>query len=252
MNNSKIFRRRGLFLSAAILTALWGAAGAGCGDRDDVAEAPASSTTVIASTPDSQTRVTTVTTEQGSQRSSGSGNIEDGVPVDNENTNAGPGGATGTEVEIADEINKKIIRNPQMTGSRVNVVVDTGGMATLSGFTQNQQQKALALKAAKETAGVLDVKDKLEIRPTGGTGKTPKPAPQPQTTIVVVPQAGSSTGQNQSTQPKPEPKFSPETGESEEPSEGGTTEGETGSGGARSGERLPGTPVGVGPDSGRN
>jgi hypothetical protein len=245
MNNSKTFRRHGLLLSAAILAGLWGA---GCGDRDDVAEAPTSSTTIVSSTPDSQTRVTTVTTEQASQR--GSGNIEDGVPVDNENTNAGPGGATGTETEIADEINKKIIRNPQMTGSRVNVVVDAAGMATISGFTQNQQQKALALKAAKETAGVLDVKDKLEIRPTGGTGKTPKPAPQqPQTTIVVVPQAGSSTGQNQQpAQPKQGPKFSPESGESEEPSEGGTTEGETGS----SGERLPGTPVGVGPDSGRN
>jgi hypothetical protein len=51
------------------------------------------------------------------------------TPPRNENTNAGPGGATGTGTALADEINKKIIRNPQMTGSRVTAVVDASGVA---------------------------------------------------------------------------------------------------------------------------
>jgi hypothetical protein len=106
-------------------------------------------------------------------------------------TNAGAGGATGTQTALADEISKTITRNTQMTGSRVNVVVDDAGVATLTGFTQNQQQKALAEKAAKNTAGVSLVVNKLDIRPTGGTGKakpTPPPA-GPQTQIIVVPGA---------------------------------------------------------------
>ena len=92
------------------------------------------------------------------------------VPVSN--TNAGPGGATGTQAGIADRINAAIVHNTQMTGSRVTALVDSSGVATLNGFVQNGQQKALAEKAARDTAGVSSLKDKLEIRPTGGAGKT--------------------------------------------------------------------------------
>jgi len=113
--------------------------------------------------------------------------------VTTNDTNAGPGGPTGTQTAIADEISRAIIRNTQMTGSRVNVVVDDAGIATLTGFVQNPQQKALAEKAAREPIGVNGLHDKLEIRPTGGVGKTPAtPAAHPApavTNVYVLPGA---------------------------------------------------------------
>ncbi len=146
--------------AAALLT--------GCGDK-----VPETSTTVI---------------NQAAPTTAAPAPVASGKVVTND-TNAGPGGATGTQTALADTISRTITRNTQMTGSRVNVVVDSAGVATLTGFTQNQQQKALAEKAAKEAVGVTSVSNKLEIRPTGGTGKA-KPAPAaPQTQIIVVPGA---------------------------------------------------------------
>jgi len=81
-----------------------------------------------------------------------------------------------------------------MTGSRVTAVVDDAGVATLNGFVQNQQQKALAAKAAENTPGVVSVKNKLEIRPTGGAGKTPKTPPPVQTKVIVVPATPAPSG----------------------------------------------------------
>lgn len=161
--------------AAALFTCGIVAAGvtAGCGDK-----APeTSSTTVINQAAPETSRSAPVPVPGPS-----------GAVVTND-TNAGAGGATGTQTALADEITKIITRNTQMTGSRVNVVVDDAGVATLTGFTQNQQQKALAEKAAKNTTGVSLVSNKLDIRPTGGTGKA-KPAPAaPQTQIIVVPGA---------------------------------------------------------------
>ena len=147
-------------IAAALMT--------GCGDK-----APDTSTTVI---------------NQAAPTAAAPAPAASGKVVTND-TNAGPGGATGTQTALADTISRTITRNTQMTGSRVNVVVDSAGVATLTGFTQNQQQKALAEKAAKEAVGITSVSNKLEIRPTGGTGKaTPAPA-APQTQIIVVPGA---------------------------------------------------------------
>jgi osmotically-inducible protein OsmY len=87
-------------------------------------------------------------------------------------TNAGPGGPAGTQSAISDAVSSAIIHNTQMTGSRVNVVVDDSGVATLTGSVQNSQQKALAEKAARNTTGVNSVNNKLEINPTGGAGHT--------------------------------------------------------------------------------
>ncbi|MES2464811.1 MAG: BON domain-containing protein [Armatimonadota bacterium] len=151
---------------------------AGCGDKT-----PETSTTVI-NQPAADTATTTTTTTVPGPKAS---------TVVTNDTNAGAGGATGTQTALADEISRAITRNTQMTGSRVNVVVDDAGVATLTGFTQNQQQKALAEKAAKNTAGISLVTNKLDIRPTGGTGKTqPTPPPSgPQTQIIVVPGAAA-------------------------------------------------------------
>ena len=97
------------------------------------------------------------------------------------NTNAGVGTSNGTDTATAAAINKAVVQNKQMTGSRVEAVV-TNGVATLNGQVQNQQQKALAEKAATQTPGVTSVKNKLMIVTTGGA----KPKPQVITKTVVV------------------------------------------------------------------
>jgi hypothetical protein len=144
-----------LFVVASTLS-LAALAAAGCQNTDSTP--PTNTTTIIHDAPASSAR--TVAAADGAASAQGS------------NTNAGPGGATGASSTTADAINTTIVRNTQMTGSRVTAVVDSAGTATLNGFVQNAQQKALAEKAAKDTPGVSGLKDKLEIRPTGGAGKT--------------------------------------------------------------------------------
>ena len=175
----------------AIVSALFALGLAGCGNNDTSTAEQAPPTIVVA--PPASPAATP--TPPGSD------------------TNAGPGGATGTNAALAEEINTKIVRNTQMTGSRVIAIVDDAGVATLNGFVQNQQQKALAAKAAQNTSGVTSVKNKLEIRPTGGTGKTPKPSLAPPTTNIIVVPSGSS---NPPAAP-PAPPASPAPGEGTTP-----------------------------------
>ncbi len=111
------------------------------------------------------------------------------IPDTKVNTNAGPGGSTGTDKALADQINTAIVHNKQMTGSRVEVVA-TVGIVTLNGQVQNQQQKALAQSTAAQVPGVSadSIKNKLIIVTTGG----PKPKPMVVTktkTVVVHDQA---------------------------------------------------------------
>jgi len=94
------------------------------------------------------------------------------------NTNAGPGGPTGTE--LGERITREIHTNAQMTGSRVTAVSTVDGTVRLTGRAQNQQQRALAAKTAKNEPGTTSVIDKIEIVPTGGV----KTASAPPKTIV--------------------------------------------------------------------
>ncbi len=113
------------------------------------------------------------------------------------NTNAGPGGSTGTDAALADKINTAIVHNKQMTGSRVEVVA-TGGVVTLNGTVQNGQQKALAQAAAQNVPGVGSIKNKLMIVTTGG----PKPKPTVVTkTKTVVIQAPARPASGTETEP---------------------------------------------------
>ena len=105
------------------------------------------------------------------------------VPDTKINTNAGPGGSTGTDSALADQINTAIVHNKQMTGSRVEVVA-TAGIVTLNGQVQNQQQKALAQTAAQQVPGVSGIKNKLMIVTTGGP--KPKPTVVTKTKTVVI------------------------------------------------------------------
>lgn len=155
---------------------------AGCGDND--ADEP--STTVVTTAPGSATVGTT----------------EVGRTPQTNNTNAGPGGATGAYDTIADAVNDKIRTNTQMTGSRITAVADAAGVVTLTGTAQNPQQKALAERAARNTAGVTSVKNKVEIRPTGGAGKTPPPPPVTKTKVIVVPAPQKGTAAPRTTKPR--------------------------------------------------
>ncbi len=130
-------------------------------------ETPPPTTTVT--TPAAPASTTTVVTPPG--------------PDTKINTNAGAGTSNGTDTATAAAINKAVVQNKQMTGSRVEAVV-TGGVATLNGQVQNQQQKALAEKAATQTSGVTSVKNKLMIVTTGGA--KPKPVVITNTKTVVV------------------------------------------------------------------
>ena len=70
-----------------------------------------------------------------------------------------------------------------MTGSRVEVLA-TGGVVTLNGSVQSQQQKGLAQTTAQAVPGVGSIKNKLIIVTTGGA--KPKPMVVTKTKTVVI------------------------------------------------------------------
>lgn len=144
------------------------------------------------------------------------------------NTNAGPGGSTGTDAALSDKVNTAIVHNKQMTGSRVEVVA-TAGTVTLNGTVQNQQQKGLAQTAAQNTPGVGSIKNKLMIVTTGG----PKPKPTIITvtkTVVIHDQAPASMPPTGAAAPPSTPPASPDASGTDgastpptAPATGGTT-----------------------------
>jgi hypothetical protein len=195
--------------SGALLAALLMA---GCHDDNP----PASPPTVV-TPPASSTTVTapgatkTTTTMPG------------GVTPDTKmNTNAGPGTSNGTDTGTADKVNTAIVHNKQMTGSRVDAVV-TGGVATLNGQVQNQQQKALAESTARQVSGVASVKNKLIIVTTGGA----KPKPTIITKTIVVHDkaapASPSPSDSSTTAPPPPPDASGAPATAPAPAATGTT-----------------------------
>ncbi len=141
------------------------------------------------------------------------------------NTNAGPGTSNGTDTALADTVNTAIVHNKQMTGSRVEVVA-TGGVVTLNGQVQNQQQKALAQTTTTQVPGVASVKNKLIIVTTGGAKPKPMVITKTKTIIVhdnsVPPAAPTDTGTTDNGQApaapaSPEPSTTPEPSASPAP-----------------------------------
>ena len=151
---------------------------AGCSHDDNPPPAQVTTTTnVTPAAPAVST--TTVATTPGGTTSAMSTN----------NTNAGMGGATGTNAGVADSINKAIRTNTQMTGSRITAVVNDAGEARLTGTAQNAQQKALAESTARQAAGVTHVVNKVEIVPTGGAKSGAAPVKVKTKYVVVHDQA---------------------------------------------------------------
>jgi hypothetical protein len=101
------------------------------------------------------------------------GQVNPGAVPQTNNTNAGPGGPTGTD--LGDQITREIHTNAQMTGSRITAVSTVDGTVRLTGQAQDQQQKALAAKTAKNEPGTTSVIDKIQIVPTGGVKEAAAP-----------------------------------------------------------------------------
>ncbi|MDQ2800244.1 MAG: BON domain-containing protein [Armatimonadota bacterium] len=158
----------GLMLASAALT--------GCNDNKE-ATPPAVVTNPAPPAPAPPTTVVVPGSTTTTAPAAG-GVVVAGSPTTKINTNAGPGTSTGTDQATADAANAAIVRNKQMTGSRVEAVV-TGGVCRLTGFVQNQQQKGLAETTARRVPGVSSVVNKLTIIATGG-------AKPPTKTIVVT------------------------------------------------------------------
>lgn len=175
-------------LLIALGISLIAASVAGCSNNAE--QPPASTTTTtVNSAPPANTTTTTATAPASNANAPGTNNV-----------NAGPGGATGTNAAVADAVNKAIHTNVQLTGSRITAVVDAAGVATLTGTAQNQQQKALAVRAATNTSGVTSVKDKIEIVPTGGakakTASTTKVIHETKVIMVPAPAGNPGAGGN--------------------------------------------------------
>lgn len=147
---------------------------AGCSNNSQPSTPPTTTTTTVSTTPPAT--ATTTTTASGSTTTA--------TIAPKINNNAGPGTSNGTDSATADAVNAAIVRNKEMTGSRVDAVV-TNGVARLTGTVQNQQQKALATTTASKVPGVTSVANKLTIDATGGVHSAPaKPKVVNHTTII--------------------------------------------------------------------
>ncbi len=177
-----IFKKRASLITAGGTMAALIAAG--CSHQNDtpvVTTPPAQvSTTTNITPPATAPGASTTTVVAGPTKTVTTGDAS------TNNTNAGAGGATGTQTAVADAVNKAIHNNAQMTGSRITAVVSASGAARLTGTAQNRQQKGLAESTARQTPGVSSVINKIEIVPTGGAKSAASPAGPSKTKIIVV------------------------------------------------------------------
>lgn len=212
-------------LAAGTALALLGAAG--CSNNQ-----PQTPPTVVSTPPPATTTVTTPPATAPS--------TPGGAPATKINVNAGPGGSMGTNSGVADAVNKAIVTNKEMTGSRVEVVVDASGVATLTGTVQDQQQKALAARTATNTPGVSSVKNKIEIVPTGGAKSASKP---PVTKVIVVHEQASAPKSSSAAPPSPQSSPAPPASpDSSDNSNGASGNGSNGAGGTDSTSTPPSPP----------
>lgn len=169
---------------------------AGCSHQEDAPPPQVNTTTTVLPPPTAPGAATTTTVPGPTNTVT-----KTKVTPSTNNTNAGAGGATGSQTGVADAVNKAIHNNAQMTGSRVTAVVNTSGEARLTGTAQNPQQKGLAESTTRQTPGVSTVINKIEIVPTGGMKTSAKPAAPAKTKIIVV--HDKATPADSASQPAP-------------------------------------------------
>lgn len=73
-------------------------------------------------------------------------------------------GETIDDATITTRVKTAMLNDPAVGGLRIDV--DTfNGVVTLSGRVKSESEHMQALKLARQTAGVVDVKDALQVQP---------------------------------------------------------------------------------------
>jgi osmotically-inducible protein OsmY len=81
-------------------------------------------------------------------------------------------GETIDDTTVTTRVKTAMLNDQQVGGLRIDV--DTfKGVVTLSGRVKNQDEKTKAVALARQTPGVVDVKDALQVIPEGQTAPAP-------------------------------------------------------------------------------
>ena len=98
-------------------------------------------------------------------------------------------------MEVVSRVYSRLHWDKALTTASVEIEVQVGGIAVLTGAVPSEEAKAKALALTSETVGVNEVVDQLTVAPltkpakvTTGTPPTVVvPAPRPSSTIIVTP-----------------------------------------------------------------
>jgi hyperosmotically inducible periplasmic protein len=113
-------------------------------------------------------------------------------------------------MEVVSRVYSRLHWDKALTASNIELEVQAGGIATLTGIVPDEAAKAKALMLTAETVGVIEVVDKLvvgsSVRPApivpGATPGVVTP-PAPSSTIIVTPPPGSTVIPPPATTPRP-------------------------------------------------
>ena len=109
-------------------------------------------------------------------------------------------------MEVVSRVYSRLHWDKALTTSNMELEVQAGGIAILTGIVPDEAAKAKALTLTAETVGVIQVVDQLTVgaldppgpgRPRHAAGRRPRPAP----TIIVTPPPGSTIAP-----PRPRPR----------------------------------------------
>ena len=111
-------------------------------------------------------------------------------------------------MEVVSRVYSRLHWDKALTTSTIELEVQAGGIATLTGVVPDEAAKAKALTLTAETVGVIQVVDQLTV------GSAVRPAPivpgaAPSSTIIVTPPPGSTVIPAPATTPKPRPDDTP-------------------------------------------
>jgi hyperosmotically inducible protein len=83
--------------------------------------------------------------------------------------------AQTSDAGITGLVKTKLAADGKVSASEITVET-TNGVVTLTGNVDSQEAKDQALKLAKETSGVQDVKDMISVREGSQSGEAPEPS----------------------------------------------------------------------------
>ncbi len=100
-------------------------------------------------------------------------------------------------MEVVSRVYSRLHWDKALTTSAMEIEVQAGGIAILTGIVPDEAAKAKALALTSETVGVIQVVDQLTVggpnRPAPVVpGSAPIVAPAPSSTIIVTPPPGST------------------------------------------------------------